>query len=55
MGNIVIPKSSHPERMRENLGAAEISLGRDEMYAVSALDGGERVGADPAEADFTQM
>jgi 2,5-diketo-D-gluconate reductase A len=55
MGNIVIPKSSHPDRMRENLGAAEISLGSAEMDAVTSLDGGERVGADPAEADFTQM
>jgi len=55
MGNIVIPKSSHPDRMRENLGAAEISLGRDEMDAVTALDRGSRVGADPAKAAFSQM
>ena len=55
IGNIVIPKTSHPDRMRENLGAAEISLGRDEMDAVTALDRGARVGADPAEAAFTQM
>lgn len=41
--------------MRENLGAAEISPGRDEMDAVTALDRGARVGADPAEAAFTQM
>ena len=55
IGNIVIPKSSHPDRMRENLGAAEISLGRDEMDAVTALDRGSRVGADPAKAAFSQM
>jgi len=55
IGNIVIPKTSHPDRMRENLGAAEISLGRDEMDAFIALDRGARVGADPAEAAFTQM
>ena len=55
MGNIVIPKSSHPDRMRENLGAAEVSLASDEMDAVTALDRGSRVGADPATAAFSQM
>ena len=55
IGNIVIPKSADGRRMRENLGAADISLGRDEMEAVTALERGARVGADPAEAAFTQM
>jgi 2,5-diketo-D-gluconate reductase A len=55
MGNIVIPKSVHGRRMRENLGAADIFLGRDEMDAVTALERGTRLGADPAEAAFSQM
>jgi diketogulonate reductase-like aldo/keto reductase len=53
--NIVIPKSTHPHRMRENLGAAEITLSRDELHAITALESGARIGADPAEAAFTQM
>jgi 2,5-diketo-D-gluconate reductase A len=55
VGNIVIPKTTHPERMRENLGAAEIVLSRGELDAITALDSGARIGADPAEAAFTQM
>ena len=53
--NIVIPKSTQPHRMRENLAAAEITLSQDELDAITALDSGARIGADPAEAAFTQM
>lgn len=55
IGNIVIPKSADGHRMRENLGAAEIALSPDELEIFTALDGGARLGADPAEAAFTQM
>lgn len=55
VGNIVIPKSAHPHRMIENLAAADITLSRDEMDAISGLESGARMGADPAEAAFTQM
>jgi len=55
VGNIVIPKSTHARRMRENLAAAEVTLTRDELDAVKALDSGARIGSDPAEAAFTQM
>ena len=55
LDNIVIPKSTHPHRMRENLAAAEITLSRDELDAITTLDSGARIGADPAEASFTQM
>jgi len=55
VGNIVIPKSTHLARMRENLGGAQITLSPDELEAMAALDSGTRMGADPAEADFTQM
>ena len=53
--NIVIPKTTHPHRMRENLAAAEITLSPDELDAITALDSGARMGPDPAEAAFTQM
>src|SRR5450756_1667236 len=55
IGNIVIPKSTHLNRMSENLAAAEITLDRDELDAITALDAGARIGQDPAEAVHTQM
>ena len=55
IGNIVIPKSTHLNRMSENLAAAEIALDRDELDAITALDAGARIGTDPAEAVHTQM
>ena len=55
IGNIVIPKSTHLNRMSENLAAAEITLDRDELDAITALDAGARIGTDPAEAVHTQM
>lgn len=55
VGNIAIPKSVRQQRIRENLAAAEITLSQDELDAVTALDSTVRVGADPAQAAFTQM
>jgi 2,5-diketo-D-gluconate reductase A len=55
VGNIVIPKTTHPERMRENLAAAQVVLSGGELDAITALDSGARIGADPAQAAFTQM
>jgi len=55
IGNIVIPKSTHLNRMSENFAAAEITLDRDELDAITALDAGARIGTDPAEAAHTQM
>jgi 2,5-diketo-D-gluconate reductase A len=54
-GNIVIPKSTHPDRMRENLAAATITLSGQELDAITALNSEARIGADPARAAFTQM
>lgn len=55
LGHIVIPKSKRADRIRENLAAAEVTLSPDELDAINALDSGARIGADPAEAAFTQM
>lgn len=55
LGNIVIPKSSTRERMEQNLGAAGLRLSSDEITALDALEAGNRIGADPATAAFTQM
>jgi len=53
--NIVIPKTTHPQRMRENIAAAKVTLTRDELDAITALDSGARIGSDPADAAFSQM
>ena len=55
LGNIVIPKSTHPDRMRQNLAAGQITLEQDELAAITALESGVRIGADPATAAFSQM
>lgn len=54
-GTIVIPKSSRPERMAENLGAVDVQLSAEQIEAISALDTEKRLGADPATAAFTQL
>ncbi|GLB69296.1 aldo/keto reductase [Arthrobacter mangrovi] len=52
---IVIPKTVNQARMAENLAAAGITLTAEDVAAVSALEAGNRVGADPATAAFTQL
>jgi diketogulonate reductase-like aldo/keto reductase len=54
-GRIAIPKTVHPERMRENLAAAGLALTDAELAAIDALDSDERIGADPATAEFSQL
>jgi diketogulonate reductase-like aldo/keto reductase len=54
-GNIVIPKTVTPERMRENIGAAGFELADDDIAAIDGLEAGGRIGADPATAEFSQM
>jgi 2,5-diketo-D-gluconate reductase A len=48
LGNVVIPKSVTPERMRENFELFDFDLSDDEMGQIGALDRGERIGPDPA-------
>ncbi len=53
-GDIVFPKSSHRDRMAENLASVGVRLGADDVAAISALDRGAqgRTGPDPDEFDF---
>ena len=49
LGDIVFPKSSTPERMRENIDIFDFELSAEEMDRIEGLDAGERTGPDPSE------
>jgi 2,5-diketo-D-gluconate reductase A len=49
LGNLVIPKSTNPERLAENLDVFDFELNQSEMDAILALENGERIGPDPRE------
>ncbi|WP_405865808.1 MULTISPECIES: aldo/keto reductase [unclassified Streptomyces] len=47
LGNVVIPKSVTPARIRENIDVFDFALADEEMTAIAALDRGLRTGPDP--------
>jgi diketogulonate reductase-like aldo/keto reductase len=51
-GVVVIPKSVHDYRIRENAQIFDFSLSAAEMEAIDQIDGGQRLGADPDNFDF---
>ncbi|PKL14555.1 MAG: aldo/keto reductase [Spirochaetae bacterium HGW-Spirochaetae-8] len=51
-GIVVIPKSVHEHRIRENAQVFDFSLSADDMAAIDALNENKRFGSDPDNFDF---
>lgn len=51
-GVIIIPKSVHEHRIRENIDLFDFELSQEDMQRIDALEKGERFGPDPHNFDF---
>ncbi len=53
LGNVVIPKSVTPSRIKENIEVFDFSLDTEDIAAISALDEDRRLGPDPTTFNMT--
>lgn len=51
-GVVVLPKSTHAERIKQNFDVFDFNLTSEDMTAITALSTGKRNGADPDNFDF---
>jgi len=47
LGNVVIPRSANPERIKSNIKVFDFELTHDEMATLNGLDDGTRFRPDP--------
>lgn len=52
LGNVAIPKSVTPERIRQNIDIFDFELTDDDLSAIATLDNGHRYGPDPDTFDW---
>jgi 2,5-diketo-D-gluconate reductase A len=55
LGHVVIPKSVRRHRLVENLAATTLVLSAEDVAAITALDAGKRIGADPHIFEISQI
>lgn len=51
-GVVVLPKSTHAERIKQNFDVFDFNLSPEDMDAITSLNTGHRNGADPDDFDF---
>ncbi|MBQ0887901.1 aldo/keto reductase [Streptomyces sp. RM72] len=51
LGNVVIPKSVTPSRIKENIDVFGFTLDTEDLAAISALNEDRRLGSDPADVN----